>query len=168
VAANKKAKGDRAVFDLVVNRIGFHPAAAHGKHVRIFEVRSVGKGMWHIIAPVEKGMGSVTYTFQLGITTAIGVLPAVFNIEVSLGNPEFFIDGLPLGKIFAIQYAATIIPSHKKTSAATGPNTQRTATQTSGLHNMVTLLPVNKQGKLQLTYGVPFIKFSHPIYMAVS
>src|ERR1035437_6232506 len=37
IAANKKAKGTRALFDIVVKRIGFTSSAARKKHVRIFE-----------------------------------------------------------------------------------------------------------------------------------
>ncbi|MHB8259927.1 MAG: hypothetical protein ACYDCN_09000 [Bacteroidia bacterium] len=168
IAANKKAKGNRTLFDGVLTRIGFHSTALSKKHVRIFEVVSVGKGLWHIIAPVEKGMGRVTYTFQLGITTAIGVAPAVYDIELSSSSSEWYLSGLPLGKIFAIRYEAVIVPSHKKKAAITGANTQRTATKTSALHNTTTILPVNDKGKIQVTYGAPFYEFCNPIYMVVS
>ncbi|MHB8260890.1 MAG: hypothetical protein ACYDCN_03795 [Bacteroidia bacterium] len=169
IAANKKAKGNRTLFDIVLTRIGFHSAAAHAKHVRIFEVVSIGKGIWHIIAPVEKGMGRVTYTFQLSITTAIGVVPATWDIELSSSASEWYLSGLPLGKIFAIRYEAVIVPSHKKKAAATGgANTQRTVSKTSALHNTTTILPLNDKGKVQVTYGAPFYEFCNPIYMVVS
>ncbi|MHB8261557.1 MAG: hypothetical protein ACYDCN_14100 [Bacteroidia bacterium] len=168
IAANKKAKGNRALFEMVVNRIGFHSVGAKAKHVRIFEVVSVGKGMWHIIAPVEKGMGKVTYTFQLGITTAIGVAPAVYSIELSSSASEWYLSGLPLNTIFAIRYEAVIVPSHRKKAAATGANTQRTVSKTSALHNTTTILPINDKGKVQVTYGAPFYEFCNPIYQVVS
>jgi len=57
VAVNKHALGNRNLFDIVVNRIGFNSAKAHASHVRIFESKSVGIGMIQIIAPVEHGLG---------------------------------------------------------------------------------------------------------------
>ncbi|HEX7414886.1 MAG TPA: hypothetical protein VF411_12655 [Bacteroidia bacterium] len=168
IAANKKAKGNRTLFDIVVKRIGFTSAAARAKHVRIFEIVSVGKGIWHIIAPIEKGMGKITYVFQLGKTTAIGVSPTVYDIELSSTSPEFYLSGLPLGTIFAIRYEAVIVPSHKKKVVTGGANTQRTVGQTSALHNTATVLPLNSKGKVQVTYGAPFYLFCNPIYMVVS
>jgi len=57
VAVNKHALGNRNLFDIVVNRIGFNSAKAHASHVRIFESKSVGIGMIQIIAPVGHGLG---------------------------------------------------------------------------------------------------------------
>jgi hypothetical protein len=79
--------------------------------------------------------------------------------------------GLPSGAVVALRYAVTIIPSHHKQSPATGTTggsaTQKTLTQTAALNKMVTVLPVNKQGKVQLVHGVPFINFSDAIYVVV-
>jgi hypothetical protein len=175
LAANNKALGNRASFDVVVSRIGFKTAGAKAKHVRVFEVRSTAKGVWYILGPVEKGLGRVTYTFEMGICTALNVMPATWGNPISLPSPEFYIGTLPIGTIFAIRFAAVIVPAHKKaTGGGTGTGgtssvaTQRSVTQTTGAHAFVTVLPVNAQGKVYLTYGVPFIQFSDPIWVAAS
>ncbi|MHB8259224.1 MAG: hypothetical protein ACYDCN_06135 [Bacteroidia bacterium] len=167
-AANEKAQGNRALFDIVVKRIGFNSAKAHGKHMRIWEITRVGKGLFHVIAPIEKGMGKPTYIFELAIASDIGAPVTTWTVRVELGNPEFYISGLPLKAVIAAHYAVTIIPSHKKKAATTGANTQRTVTQTAGLNKMITILPVNAHGKVLLTWGVPFIVFSDAIYIVVS
>jgi hypothetical protein len=158
------------MFDIVVNRIGFKSAGAKAKHVRIFEVRSTAKGVWYIIGPIEKGLGRVTYVFEMGICTALGVMPTKWNDPISLPMPEFFIGTLPIGTIFAIRFAAVIVPTHKKKTGTTtgGVATAKTVGHATGAHTFVTVLPVNAQGKVYLTYGVPFIQFSDPIWVAAS
>jgi len=113
--------------------------------------------------------GILTYIFQYGITTAFNVLPTVWQQSIPLSTSELFISGLPVGAVLAIQYAVIIVPSHKKTTAATGGlPTARTATQVSALNKMTTVLPVNKKGKVQLVHGVSFYHFSDAIYKVVS
>ena len=171
VAANKKAQGNRATFEIVVNRIGLHPAKAHAKHVRIFEEKAVGKGMLEFIGPVEKGLGTPTYIFEYGIAPSFGVLPTVWLPLIAIHSPELFMSGLPSGAVVALRYAVTIVPSHRKKPANTGTtggtSTQKTVTQAAALNKMVSVLPVNKQGKVQLVHGVPYVYFSDAVYIVV-
>jgi hypothetical protein len=168
VAANKKAQGNRATFEIVVNRIGLHPAKAHATHVRIFEEKVAGKGMLEFIGPIEKGLGMPTYTFEYGIAPSFGVLPTVWQPQIALHSSELYMTGLPSGSVVALRYAVTIIPSHHKKTASTGAATQKTVTQTAALNKMVRLLPVNKQGNVQLVHGVAYTHFSDAVYIVVS
>ncbi len=170
VAANNKAQGNRTLFTIVANRIGFHAAGAKAAHVRIFEAKSVAKGMLEFIGPVETGLGHPTYTFEYGITTAFGVLPTVWQPQISLSSADLYISGLPSGAIIAVRYAVTIVPPHKKTTSPTsgGFATARTVTQTAALNKMTTILPVNAKGKVQLVHGTVYYQFSDAIYQVVS
>ena len=171
VAANKKAQGNAATFGIVVNRIGLHPAKAHAKHVRIFEEKAAGKGMIEFIGPIETGLGTPTYTFEYGIATTFGILSSViWQPQIALHSPELYMSGLPSGAIVALRYAVTIIPSHHKKPATTGTGTaatQKTVTQAAALNKMVSILPVNSKGKVQLVHGVPYIYFSDAVYIVV-
>ena len=170
VAGNNKAQGNRLLFAVVATRIGFHTAGAKATHVRIFEAKSVAKGMLEFIGPVETGLGHPTYTFQYGITTAFGVLPAVWQPQIALSTAELYMSGLPSGAIIAVRYAVTVIPSHKKatTTPSGGVPTQRTTTQKSALNKMTTILPVNAKGKVQLVHGTVYYQFSDAVYQVVS
>ena len=79
--------------------------------------------------------------------------------------------GLPSGAVVALRYAVTIVPSHRKKPANTGTtggtSTQKTVTQAAALNKMVSVLPVNKQGKVQLVHGVPYVYFSDAVYIVV-
>jgi hypothetical protein len=173
IVANKKALGNRNVFDAIVHRIGFNPAKPHSAHVRVFETKTAGKGMIEITGSVEKALGNATYIFRYGITTAFNVLPAVWEPQIPLGNADVFINGLPSASIVAAQYAVVIIPSNKKTGGGTGSGTggtlasQKTAAQTKALTKSTTILPVNSKGKVQLTHGTVFYNFSDVIYIVV-
>jgi hypothetical protein len=169
--ANEIAAGNRVIFETIVNRIGLHPSNPKAKHVRIFEVRPAGKGAVHIILPEEKQFGKPTYVIQKGITTQEGLLPTWDQI-LPLGNPEIFVDGLKSGSILCVEYAVLIIPSHKKKAPATGGSsatpTAKVAVNTGSTpQKMVTIYPVNKAGKVQITQGVNYYHFSDPIYIIV-
>lgn len=175
IVANKKAMGNRAIFDKIINRIGLHGGKAHpGQHIHIFETRNAGKGMIEILTPVERKLGNATYLMRYGITTSLGVLPAAWEPLIPLGNPDVFVGGLPSASIIAVEYAIVIIPPHKKTGGGTGsgtgttisgPSTQKVA---ANKNKMVSILPVNSKGKVVITHGTAFYFFSDPIYIVVT
>jgi hypothetical protein len=170
--ANEKAAGNKVTYETIITGIGLHPSSPHAKHSRIFEVRPAGKGAIHIILPEEKQFGTPVYLFLKGYTTAEGVLSANFDPIFPLPHTEIFVDGLKSGNILCVEYAALIIPPHKKTTPASGSSSATPLTKTaintgSTPQKMVTLLPVNKQGKVTITEGVNYFHFSDPIYIIV-
>jgi hypothetical protein len=173
VVANKKALGNRNIFDVVIHRIGFNGAKPHGTHIHVFETKGIGKGMIEITGPVENALGNATYIFQYGITTAFNVLPATWEALIPLGNADVILSGLPSAAIVVVQYAVVVIPSHKKSGGGTGSGTgstlssQKTVAQTKALTKATTILPVNSKGKVQLTHGITFYYFSDAIYVVV-
>jgi hypothetical protein len=165
--ANSFALGNRAIFENIIRRIGFHPESPHAKHSRVFESRTPAKGMIHIIVPVEEELGKPTYTFEYGIATAENVLPANWDNTISLGNTELFISALPSGSVVAIHYAVTIIPSRKRKSALSGTAEAKADTIATSSNKMVTIFPVNKSSKVQIVHGATYYHFSDVIYVIV-
>lgn len=62
--ANKKALGNRLVFDSIINRIGFNNTQPHASHIRIYETKAVGGGIIEIWTPGAQGMGKIKYVFK--------------------------------------------------------------------------------------------------------
>jgi hypothetical protein len=165
--ANGFALGNRVIFENIVIRLGFHPEHPHAKHSRIFESRSVGKGMLHFIVPAEDELGKPTYTFEYGIATAEDVSSVHWQPVISLGNTELFISGLPSATIIAIHYAVTVIPSRKRKTVVSGAGDVKTAAPVSTANKMITILPINNSKKVQIAHGVNYNHFSDVIFVVV-
>ncbi len=169
--ANEIAKGNKLTYETIINRIGLHPKGDKAKHVRIFEVRPAGKGAVHIILPDESQFGSTVYIILKGISTQEGLLPP-WDEKIALPHTEIFIDGLKSGSILCVEYAVLIVPAHRKKTPASGGSSatslEKTAINTGSTpQKMVTIYPVNKAGKVQITQGVNYYHFSDPIFIIV-
>lgn len=155
--ANKKAKGDKAIFDLIVKRIGFTPKKTGQGHPRGFEALPAEKGSFHV--RVKAAKGRVTYVFEYGITTAEDVLPPAWEKPIALPVTELIVNGIPSGSIIAVRYTAILPPSHtKKTNAKSSKTVMLNAT----------ILVTNKSKKVTVTHSVAMYNFSDILYIRVS
>jgi len=165
VAANKKAQGNRAVFESIVRRIGFHPSKVPSRHVRIVAFLPCEKNSFHFIVPSESK--KVIYIYQLGVTTAEGTPPTVWQ-TIPLDRAELLMTGFTSGTIIGLHYAVQLSPSPRKakTSAAADAS-KMAASKTTTPSGVLTILPVNKQGKVTLTQGVNYLHYSNIMYFRI-
>jgi len=82
--ANKKANGNRAIFETIVRRVGFVPKGISKKHQRVFESKTSEKGSFHVGVPSEGK--NCTYVFQYGVTPTTGVLPLTWSNLIPYSN----------------------------------------------------------------------------------
>ena len=157
--ANAKAKGNRAVFDTIANRIGITSKQPHKQHPRVFESLTAEAGSFHVRVPSEgtKGQG-ITYYFDYGITTAKNVMPAIWQKSIALPVTELIVTGLPSGTIIGLRYAALLHPQHTTKSDA----------KALPASNVSVAVPVNKAGKVSLTHGIDFLHYSDIIYITIT
>jgi hypothetical protein len=166
--ANAKAKGNRAIFDTIVNRIGFHSGKPHGKHIRIAEFLPSEKGSFHFRTPAEGKQGEhVIVVFQYGATLAENVIPSVWEQLVPLPYTELIVSGIPSGTIIALWYAVQL-------SSLTGKRGKKPISSTAATEKEITTpssvsmrLPVNKQGKISLVYHTNYLHFSDVMYYRI-
>ncbi|MHB8260302.1 MAG: hypothetical protein ACYDCN_07215 [Bacteroidia bacterium] len=165
IAANKKAQGNRAMFETVASRIGFHSSKAHAKHTRVVEFKHSEKGFFDFIVPSE-GHG-VTYIYMVGITPTMDVLALNFQ-QVPLDHAELIMGGYASGTIICVKYAVQKSPAHKKATTTTAMNTQRKAVAgTNAPSGVLTILPENSKGQVVLMQGVNYWHFSNAFYFRV-
>jgi len=156
MVANKKAAGNRAVFDQICKRIGFTTKKDITKHPRVFESLRSEPGSIHIRIPSE-AKGHVTNIFEYGLTSAKGVLPATWEKSIPLPVTELIISGLTSGAIVGIHFAVVLPPSH----------TNRTDAKVAPLSKVANALPINANGKVSLTHGTDYLHYSDVMYIVV-
>jgi len=156
--ANAKAKGNRAIFETIADRIGFASKQTVTRHQRIFEALPAEQGSFHIHVPSEgsKGQG-VTFTYEYGFTNAKNVPPTAWQKSISLPVADLIVTGLPSGSLIGIHYAAILHPQHTAQSDAKALPTSKVAVMT----------PANKAGKATLAHGVDYLHFSDIIYLLI-
>jgi hypothetical protein len=165
VAANKKAVGNRAAFEVVANRIGFKSTKAATKHIRIVEFLPAEKTFFHFIVPGE-GNG-VTFIYEVGITPTMDVAPLNFQ-TVPLDHAELIMGGYASGTIVGVKYAVQKSPSHIKPKTTSTTTTARTVVSgTTAPSGVLTILPVNSKGKVTLMQGVNYWHFSNVMYFRI-
>lgn len=166
VVANKKAQGNRNIFETIVLRIGFHPSKQQSRHVRIVGFMQSEKGSFHFIVPSEGK--DVIYIYEFGFTTAENVLPVNWLPAIPLDLAELIMIGFKSGDIIAMHYAVQKSPPRVRAKTAVASNTAKAdvekATKPSGV---LTLLPVNNKGKVVLTYGATYWHFSNVMYFRI-
>jgi len=165
IVGNNKAQGNRAIFEQIARRIGFHPSAPHGKHVRIAEFLPSEKGFFHFRVPSEGT--KIIYNFKYGIVIKEGDQPAIW-ILVPLDVADIIMGGFPSGTIIAMYYAAQKTPSTRKPVTPAAVSTEKVAskkiTTPSGV---LTILPANKHGKVTLMHGVEYLHYSDIFYYQI-
>ena len=165
VVANDKAQGNRAVFDIIVRRIGLHPSAPHGKHIRIAEFLASEKGYFHFRVPSEGK--KVIYNFNYGTVAAEGALPTA-SITISVDHTELLMGGFTSGTIIAMQYAAQMTPSPKKLITSAAISSDKVASKkVVAPSGVLVILPTNKKGKISLMHGVIYLHFSDIFYFRI-
>jgi len=166
VVANKKAGGNRAVFETIVRRIGLHPSQPQAKHVRIVGFMHSEKGGFHFIVPSEGK--DVIYIYEFGFTTAENVLPAEWLPVIPLDLAELIMIGFTSGDIIAMHYAVQKSPPRVKAKTAVAADTAKTdIAKTTKPSGVLTMLPVNNKGKVILTYGATYWHFSNVMYFRI-
>ena len=156
MVANKKAAGNRAVFDQICRRIGFLSKKPLSVHPRVFESLPSEPGSFHIRIPSE-AKGHITNIFEYGITTTKGVMPAIWEKPIPLPVTELIITGLASSSIVGIRYAVILPPSHtNKTDAIINP-----------ISKVANALPINKSKKVTLTHGTDYLHYSDVIYIVI-
>lgn len=165
IVANRVAQGDRAVFETIVRRIGFHPAKVHAKHMRIVAFMPGEKGSFHFIVPGESK--KVIYIYQVGVTAAEGTAPTQWQ-TVPLDRAELLMTGFTSGTIIGLHYAVQQSPSPRKAKTPGATDTSKIAIgKTTTPSGVLTILPVNKQGKVVITQGVNYWHFSNIMYFRI-
>jgi hypothetical protein len=165
LVANRVAQGDRAVFETIVRRIGFHPSKVRTKHVRIVAFLPSEKGNFHFIVPAESK--DVIYIYQFGATTAEGTAPAQWQ-TVPLDRTELIMGGFASGAIIGLRYAVQKTPSHlKPKTSLTTDASKIVATKTTAPSGVLTVLSVNKTGKVTMMQGVNYWHFSDIMYFRI-
>ena len=166
IVANKKAAGNRAIFETIVRRIGFHPSKPQAKHVRIVAFLQSEKGSFHFIVPSEGK--DVIYIYEFGFTTTENILPLNWLPVIPLDLAELIMTGLTSGDIIAMHYAVQKSPPRVKAKTSVAANTANTdIAKTTKPSGVLTLLPVNDKGKVVLTYGATYWHFSHVMYFRI-
>jgi len=154
--ANKKAAGNRAVFDQICKRIGFATKKETTRHQRVFESLRSEPGSVHVRIPSEC-RGHITNVFEYGLTTTKGVIPASWEKSIPLPVTELIITGLSSGTIVGFRYAVILPPSH----------TNKTDTKVAPISKVANALPINANGKISLTYKSDFLHYSDVMYIVV-
>ena len=156
MVANKKAAGNRAVFDQICKRIGFLTKKVSTKHQRVFESLRAEQGCFHVRVPSES-KGHITNVFEYGITTAKDVMPATWEKQIALPVTELIVTGLKSGTIIGIRYAVVLPPSH----------TGKTDVKIAPLSKVASTLPINKNRKISIAHGSDYLHFSDVLYIII-
>ena len=159
--ANKKANGNRAIFETIVRRVGFVPKGISKKHQRVFESKTSEKGSFHVSVPSEGR--SCTYIFQYGITPTTGVLPLTWSDFIPIPTTELIVSGLQSGSIVGVNYAVVMHPTLSKKAITTPAQVD----PVSAKSKVVSSLPINKFGKISITHNVSLLNFSDVIYIVI-
>jgi len=162
VGANKKAQGNKVIFDLIVTRTGFGPRADYHRRARLFEFVPSEPNSFHIHVPGEED-GPHTYYYKYGITTAFYIQPKLWEPRIAYPVTDFIVNGIPAGTIIAVQYAVLARPKHNKRSKklSAPPDVD------NGLTKMLTIPTVNDKGKIVITHRVEFLNWSDVIYYMI-
>jgi len=159
--ANKKANGNRTIFETIVRRVGFLPKGIGKKHQRVFESKTSEKGSFHVGVPSEGR--NCTYVFQYGITPTVGVMPLTWSDFIPIPTTELIVNGLKSGDIVGVNYAVVMHPTLSK-KAITEP---AQVNPVSAKSKVVSSLPINKFGKISITHNVSLLNFSDVIYIII-
>ena len=156
MVANKKAAGNRAVFDQICRRIGFFSKKPLSIHQRVFESLPSEPGSFHVRIPSE-AKGHITNIFEYGTTPTKGVMPTTWEYPVALPVTELIVTGLTSGSIVGIRYAVVLPPSH----------TNKTNAAIDTLSKVANALPINKSRKVTLAHGTSYLHYSDVIYVVI-
>jgi len=156
MVANKKAAGNRSVFDQICKRIGFLTKKIHSMHQRTFESLRAEPGSFHVRIPAES-KGHITNVFEYGVATAKDVIPATWEKQIALPVTELIVTGLPSGTIIGIRYAVVLPPSH----------TGKTEVKIAPLSKVASVLPINKNRKVSIAHRSEYLHFSDVLYIVI-
>jgi hypothetical protein len=160
--ANKKAQGNKAIFDQIVTRIGFGPKADYTRRPRAFEFLNSDSGCFHVRVPLA-GKGSIIYYYRYGITSALNIMPAVWENPIALSVTEVIVSGFKSGTIVAVQYAALQSPRHTKKANS---QNQPPATD-SGSSQILSTPTLNDKGKVVITHQSSYLEWSEILYFII-
>lgn len=160
--ANKKAQGNKAIFDQIVTRIGFGPKSDYSRRPRAFEFLNSDSGCFHARVPMA-AKGTITYIYRYGITSAVNTPPSIWEDTIALSVTELIVSGIKSGTIVGVQYAALQSPRHTKKA-----NTQNQPPATdSGSSQILTTPMLNDKGKVVIPHRSSYLEWSEILYFII-